>query len=227
TRSKAIGDLGADNLPYILVGAAIVICSLMHLYYRGTARVPRRFVAPVTQVGLAGILVVFWALFRTNAAWVSAAFFVFGLVFGLLLVSQFWTLANALYDSRQARRLFGFIGGGASLGGITGAAVTTYAVDHVGSDNLTLVSAGVLVLCAATVLAIIRSPAGSIAIADTADDETPGGREAWRLLLGSRHLQLIALIVGVAALSAVFVEQQLHMAVAESGATTDDITRYL
>ena len=148
-------------------------------------------------------------------------------MFGLLLVSQFWTLANSLYDSRQARRLFGFIGGGASLGGITGAAVTTYAVDHVGSDNLALVSAGVLLLCAATVLAINKAQGGSIDHREAADDGTAGGREAWRLLLGSRHLQLIALIVGVAALSAVFVEQQLNMAVAESGATTDDITRFL
>ena len=227
TRSKAISDLGADNLPYVLVGAAVVIGSLMHLYERSTARVPRRHVAPVTQAALAALLVLFWALFRANLAWVSAAFFVFGLVFGLLLVSQFWTLANSLYDSRQARRLFGFIGGGASLGGITGAAVTTYAVDHVGSDNLTLVSAGVLLLCAATVLSITKSQAGPLTIAEAAADDASGEREGWRLLLGSRHLQLIALIVGVAALSAVFVEQQLNMAVAESGASTDDITRYL
>ncbi|HUR20703.1 MAG TPA: Npt1/Npt2 family nucleotide transporter, partial [Vicinamibacterales bacterium] len=226
TRSKAISSLGADNLPYVLVGAAIVIGSLMHLYDRSTARVPRRLVAPVTQAGLALLLVVFWALFRTDQPWVSAAFFVFGLVFGLLLVSQFWTLANSLYDSRQARRLFGFIGGGASLGGITGAAVTTYAVAHVGSDNLALVSAGVLLLCAATVLAINKAEGGTIDFSATAEEET-GGSDAWRLLIGSRHLQLIALIVGVAALSAVFVEQQLNMAVAESGATTDDITRFL
>jgi ATP/ADP translocase/HEAT repeat protein len=227
TRSKAISDLGADNLPYVLVGAAVVIGSLMHLYERGTAGVPRRLVAPVTHAGLAGVLVLFWALFRTDTEWVSGAFFVFGLVFGLLLVSQFWTLANSLYDSRQARRLFGFIGGGASLGGITGAAVTTYAVDRVGSNNLALVSAGVLLLCAATVLAINKTQGDSIDFGEAADEGTAGGREGWRLLVGSRHLQLIALIVGVAGLSAVFVEQQLNMAVAESGATTDAITRYL
>ncbi len=95
-------------------------------------------------------------LFRTRAAWVSAAFFVFGLIFGLLLVSQFWTLANEIYDSRQARRLFGFIGGGASLGGITGAAVTTFAVSSLGSDYLALLSAVVLLLCAAIVVVIGR-----------------------------------------------------------------------
>src|SRR6187200_1162113 len=56
TRSKAISDLGVDNLPYVLVGAAVVIGSLMHLYERSTARVPRRHVAPVTQIGLAVVL---------------------------------------------------------------------------------------------------------------------------------------------------------------------------
>ena len=49
-----------------------------------------------------------------------AAFFVFGLILGMLLISQFWTLANDVYDARQAKRLFGFIGGGASLGGALG-----------------------------------------------------------------------------------------------------------
>ena len=43
-----------------------------------------------------------------------------GLMLGILLISQFWTLANDIYDPRQAKRLFGFIGGGASLGGAIG-----------------------------------------------------------------------------------------------------------
>jgi len=227
TRSKAISALGADNLPYVLIGAAIVIGSLMHLYAKGIARVPRRLVAPATQAGLAGLLVAFWALFQTNAAWVSAAFFVFGLVFGLLLVSQFWTLANSIYDSRQARRLFGFIGGGASLGGVTGAAVTAYTVALVGSDNLALVSAAVLLLCAVTVIAIGRRHPAPDDDGIAGDGQSPEGKDGFRLLLASKHLRLIALVVGVAALGAVFVEQQLNMAVAESGATTDDITHFL
>jgi ATP:ADP antiporter, AAA family len=231
TRSKAISSLGSDNLPYVLIGAAIAIGTLMHLYDRGTSRVPRRTIPAVTQAWLAGTLLLFWMLFKTGAAWVSAVFFIFGLVFGLLMVSQFWTLANSIYDSRQARRLFGFIGGGASLGGITGAGVTTFLVEHVGSDNLALVSAGVLLLCSATVLAINNEQSQDLGLENEAElrnqATAPKRDEAWRLLLESRHLQLIALMVGVAALSAVFVEQQLNMAVDESGATTDDITAFL
>ena len=52
------------------------------------------------------------------------ALYLFGQILGILLISQFWTLANDVYDARQAKRLFGFIGGGASLGGALGAGLT-------------------------------------------------------------------------------------------------------
>jgi ATP/ADP translocase len=72
---------------------------------------------------MAGLLVVFWFLFQTAAAWVSVVFYLLGLIFGLLLISQFWTVANLVYNPRQAKRLFGFIGGGAPLGGMAGSAL--------------------------------------------------------------------------------------------------------
>lgn len=62
------------------------------------------------------------------------------------MISQFWTLANDVDDPRQAKRLFGFIGGGASLGGTAGAGVTVWLARPLGTDNLLLVSAGFLAL---------------------------------------------------------------------------------
>ncbi len=38
-------------------------------------------------------------------------------------------------DPRQAKRLFGFIGSGSSLGGATGAAITVYLVQTIGAKN--------------------------------------------------------------------------------------------
>ena len=140
TRSKFISSLGADNLPYVQLAAGVIIGVLMQLYGRAIARLPRRFVLPVTIAGEVGLLVLFWFLFKVGPNWISAAFYVLGLILGILLISQFWTLANVIYDARQAKRLFGFIGGGASLGGAMGAAVTSFVVDEVGTDNLLLVS---------------------------------------------------------------------------------------
>ena len=194
TRSKFIAALGADNLPYVQLAAGLLIGVLMQLYSGAIGRLPRRSVIPVTQAGLVVLLVVFWALFRAGGDWVSVAFYVLGLVLGLLLISQFWTLANDIYDPRQAKRLFGFIGGGASLGGATGAALTALAVDEVGTNNLLLVSAAVLGVCVVIVTVIVkREPiAGAFA---PVEERGVGSGEALRLLGGSRHLQVIALVI--------------------------------
>ncbi len=115
TRSQFINDLGAINLPFVDLFAGFVIGLIMLGYTRATNLVPQRWIIPAAQVAMAGLLVVFWVLFRTGQSWVAVAFYLLGLILGILLISQFWLLANTIYDPRQAKRLFGFIGGGASL----------------------------------------------------------------------------------------------------------------
>src|SRR6188768_2293491 len=154
TRSKVIFQFGPDNVPYIQLGAGLLIGLLMYAHSRASARLPRRAIIPVTQAGLIAISLTFWILFQTGAKWVPVAFYIYGMLFGILLISQFWTLANDIYDPRQARRLFGFIGGGSSLGGAAGASVTAFAVDNIGTNNLVLASAIALVACAAIVILI-------------------------------------------------------------------------
>src|SRR5688572_20539494 len=130
---------------------------LMFLYsylamtsYKLISVVPRRWMIPVTQVGIAGLLLLFWFLFTFVAAdWVAVAFYVVSLILSILLISQFWTLANDVYDPRQAKRIFGFIGGGASLGGATGAGLTAFLVQSVGSRTMILMAAAVMGVCMA------------------------------------------------------------------------------
>src|SRR4051794_16374127 len=127
TRSKFIASLGADNLPYVLLAAGFIIGILMTGYAFMMSKLPRRWGLAIAQGGMAAVLLVFWFLFQTNQPWVPVAFYVLGLILGVLLISQFWTLANVVYDPRQAKRLFGFIGGGAPPRGIAGAAPAAYA----------------------------------------------------------------------------------------------------
>ncbi|HET7292519.1 MAG TPA: Npt1/Npt2 family nucleotide transporter [Vicinamibacteria bacterium] len=225
TRSKFIADLGADNLPYVQLAAGALIGVAMHFYGWVFSRLPRRWALPITQAGLAGVLVAFRAL-EVGTVWESVAFYFLGLILGILLISQFWTLANDVFDARQAKRLFGFIGGGASLGGVVGAGLTTLAVKEVGTENLLLLSAGILLVCAAVVSTILRREAAAGSAAET---EGVGGKEALRLLRESRHLQLIALVIGFAAIGAAIIEQQLNMAAEafKGREATDDITGFL
>ena len=229
TRSKFIAQLGADNLPYVQLAAGILIGFLMQGYTHAIRTLPRRLVIPVTQGGLVFLLIVTWMLFKTGAAWVSVAFYVLGLILGILLISQFWTLANDLYDARQAKRLFGFIGGGASLGGALGAAITALVVEEVGTDNLLLVSAAILAACVVLVLVIARGQRNTDSAEPAEDQRGVGGREAIRLLRSSRHLKVIALVIGCAAVGAGIIEQQLNMAAEATRAegATDSIAAFL
>ena len=226
TRSEFISSLGADNLPWVQFGAGVLIGFIMQAYTKVMAVVPRRWTIPVTQAGMAGLLVLFWFLFTTiGRDWIAVAFYVLGLILAVLLISQFWTLANDVYDPRQAKRLFGFIGGGASLGGATGAAITAFLVESLGAKNMLLVSAAIMAVCLAIVLFILKreAEAGTSDAASAVEERGVGGGEAIQLLRSSRHLQVIALVIMFAAVGAAIIEQQLNMATAEAkGETNSD-----
>jgi AAA family ATP:ADP antiporter len=230
TRSLFINRLGAEQLPWVILAAGIAIGFIMQAYSRTVGLVPRRWVIPAAQGAMIALLVAFWFLFRTGAAWVAVAFYLFGLILGILLISQFWTLANDIYDPRQAKRLFGFIGGGASLGGMTGSAILTFFVQRVGTNNLLLVSASILALCVLIVIAVVsRSKAELAGITETGEESGVGGKEALRLLRESKHLQVIAMVIGFAAVGAAIIEQQLNMAAEafKGAANTDAVTQFL
>jgi ATP:ADP antiporter, AAA family len=229
TRSKFIADLGSDNLPYILLAAGFVIGILMTGYAWLMARLPRRWAIPITQAGMGAMLLVFWLLFQQSAAWVSVAFYLAGLILGVLLISQFWTVANLVYDPRQAKRLFGFVGGGAPLGGIAGNALAV-AAPAFGAINLLIPSAVLMFVCAFVVSLIIGResvrPESSLA---GKEEKGVSAAEAFQLLRSSRHLQTIALVIGFASIGAAIIEQQLNMAAegAKGAGGADSITAFL
>jgi len=229
TRSQFINSLGADNLPYVQLVAGLIMGFVIQGYTSAMRLLPRRWVFAATQLVMVGLLFLFWGLFRTEQSWVSVAFYLWGILAGSLLISQFWSLANDIYDARQAKRLFGFIGGGASLGGATGAAITSMFVKQVGTANMVLISGFVMLLCVGLVIMIVRRERSAGTSDAVVEEEGVGGGEAIRLLRDSKHLQIIAIVIGCAAMGAAIVEQQLNMAAeAQLGAgQTDSITAFL
>jgi AAA family ATP:ADP antiporter len=232
TRGLFINKLGAENLPWVLLGAGLVIGLIMQAYTRAVSRIPRRWMIPITLSGITILMAVFVWLFAglPESPVVAVAFYLFGLIIGILLISQFWTLANDVYDPRQAKRVFGFIGAGASLGGFAGAQLTSSVVRSIGTNTMLLVSAATLALCTLLVTVVIRREpgAGQSDASQTGEEAGVSGSEAIRLLGSSRHLQIIALVIGFAAFGSTIIEQQLNMAAEESqGADEDAVTAFL
>ncbi len=72
---------------------------------------------------------------------VDKAFYVWVSVFSLFHVSVFWSFMADLYDKEQARRLFGFIATGASVGGLVGPLVPVLLAAALGNRGLMIIAA--------------------------------------------------------------------------------------
>ena len=95
TRSKFIADLGADNLPLVQFAFGLVVGFIMQGYSTIVDRLPRRWALPITLGRLGGDAGrLSGSGSRPARNWASTGFYFFGLILGILVISQFWTLAN-------------------------------------------------------------------------------------------------------------------------------------
>lgn len=81
-----------------------------------------------------------------DALWLDKLFYVWLSVFSLFHVSVFWSFMSGLYDREQAKRLFAVIATGASAGAVAGPAVATFFADDLGTLNLMLIAATMLLV---------------------------------------------------------------------------------
>jgi AAA family ATP:ADP antiporter len=229
TRSQFIDKLGADNLPYVQLVAGLIMGFVIQGYTSAMRLLPRRWVFAATQAVMVGLLILFWVFFQSGQSWVSVVFYLWGVLAGSLLISQFWSLANVIFDARQAKRLFGFVGGGASLGGIAGSGFAGNYAKTVGTNNLLLVAAATLGVCFVVVWLIAAREKTAAEQGEISGDDDKGMSplEAIRLLRSSKHFQVIALVISFAAIGAGIIEQQLNMAVAEAIPGKDERTALL
>jgi MFS family permease len=86
----------------------------------------------------------FYALFvgvSDQDRWIIAAFFVWVSTFNVLIISVFWTFMADIFSRTQAKRLFGFVAAGGTIGSIVGPAIATLLAKRLGNNNLMLISA--------------------------------------------------------------------------------------
>lgn len=204
--------VGADNLPYVYIMTAIFVTLVMVVYSRFVDRVKQTTLLQCTFAFMIGSLLLFWWLLRGESATVtSGAFYIFIKLYGLLVVSQFWLVANVLFTTSQARRLFGPIGVGLILGGIFGGAVADGAVSMLGSENL-LLGAALTLVPSSGVVAYLgpRIRQGEAASGRLMDDITA---DAVKLLRESSHLRTVAWILGLTITASTLIDWELNKAV--------------
>jgi len=106
----------AYMLPYAYLGIAAIIGFVVSVYVRFSARVGQVAVILGSLLFFVmNILLQWWAV-RMQWAPVIWIFYVWTSIFGIIIATQVWTVANHVLDLRQAKRLFPLISSGGILG---------------------------------------------------------------------------------------------------------------
>jgi AAA family ATP:ADP antiporter len=219
--SLFLQQYGAYALVYAYASVSIVLSVFVAVYARVTARFGVRAVTIATLVFFSFNVVLFWYGFEFHAdavsrrgsiAWLlPAVFYVWVNCFGVIAPVQAWTFTNSLFDTRQAKRLFGVIAAGASLGAITAGLLARLLVGPVGGTvNLLLVLAG-LIAAAAAIVAFANARLPALAPARRGRSARHPFAETVRQIAGSRYLRLMAALVFFTAIATQWTQFQLSV----------------
>jgi AAA family ATP:ADP antiporter len=181
-RDEVAATSGVTNLPWLFTATLTVTLIFNPFFSALVVRFPVRRVIPISYQFFVANLLVFYAVLRylssaegsTVDMWTGRAFFVWITVFALFNTSIFWCLMADSFRSDQAKRMFGFIGVGGTLGSIVGSAVTAALAPRIGAVNLLLVSVALLELA---VFTVVRFPLQQQAGGAGAAPAVPGARD--------------------------------------------------
>jgi ATP/ADP translocase/HEAT repeat protein len=202
-----------DALAWMYVASAVAVTLTGLLYTPLASRVRRDRVTLVTASIFSGLFVLAWFAEQSRADWVYPAIYVYVEVMGAIVLVQFWTLANELFNAREAKRLYGFIGAGGTLAnifvGLLGARVALV----FGTNSLLLLVALLLVGTAAASFAASRFGRQRLfARAATGKPNLAARRVGGASrVLGNGHLRTVALLAAVTFFTTTLIDFQFKV----------------
>jgi AAA family ATP:ADP antiporter len=229
-----LSKFGVTQLSFIAIGLAVATSFIVSLYLRLTAGVGRNRLIGGTNVLVAASLAAIWIGLGVPSMgevlpWVL---YIWSSVFGVFIVMQFWLLANDLFDAREAKRLFGFVGAGAILGGVSGGLMSNALATVLGTRSLLLVAGGMLLgeaVLANLVWPLRRDdpPPPRRGSREATGEQTQSSKGGFATLLEHRYVGLIALALLMMTMTTTLLDWQFKGIVKAAYANrTDEMASY-
>jgi hypothetical protein len=225
SRSMFLTKFDIDRLPSLYILMAAVGGVFAYLYSKLAAKSSLRTAVFWTMSLSVASLVAMWALIHLPFMiyvlniWVS--------LFSIVLVSQGWLVASNIFDAREAKRLYPLLGMGMVLGAAFGGEFTNRTALLLGTRNLLLASAAMVVLAYFAFRIATSQRAASLREARAAHEEETdfsfGGMI--RDVAHTRHLQVIVGLMLVMYLVDTMVEYQFQVT-AKQGHSGDQLTAF-
>ena len=187
-------ESGAEVKSYSSAGQAVLLLGLIPLYGWIASRVNRaRFLTGLTLFFFVN-LILFW-FFGVRGFREGVIFYIWLGIFNYFMPSQFWALANDIYNEEQGKRLFPLIGIGMSLGALAGASLVSPLIQilQLGPYSLMLIAAFILLVSLMLILAVNSLDLRSGTAEAAGRSEQPLGREGgFQLVFRDKYIFWIA-----------------------------------
>lgn len=225
--------VGPQRLPIVFMLTAVIVIPVTTLYASGGRKLHlNRLINWTTLILVLNLVLLRWLLNYQHPA-VFYVFYIWVSIFGALTTSQFWLMANALFDAAQARRLFVFLGLAGIVGAFTGGELTSFLVHtlHVPTRDLLYVCAALLVTCMGLANLIWARPEPD---ADLLRAQAPARRPREERLAGtfsiikrSRYLMMIVGIIAIATAVSSFADYQFKTLSSQAFPLQEDLISFL
>jgi len=143
----ALDGLGAtDFYKVYLVSAAVVL--FVPIYSRLIGRFAIRVLIPVVAIAFAFQLVLFRWFYVEGSSVFGLLFYGWYDLFAAALVAQFFMATQSFFNARSAKQVYPLVIAGGSIGATLGGGATGFLSQRIGTPNLLLVAAALIVVFA-------------------------------------------------------------------------------
>jgi AAA family ATP:ADP antiporter len=189
----ALDGLGASKFYQVyFIGAVVVL--FVPLLNRLSRRLEWKVLIPGLALFFALDLVAFRIFYQQGSATFGMVFYAWYDLFTAALVTQFFAAAQLVFDASQAKGAYPLVIAGGSVGATVGGAVTGFLAQRVGTPQLLLVAAAIIVVFGLCLPLVFRE--GEVGVrkeASRREAELSVGE--FRRVFSNRHVQLLALMV--------------------------------
>ncbi|MFH2060238.1 MAG: Npt1/Npt2 family nucleotide transporter [Pseudomonadota bacterium] len=227
SRSLFLEAMGARQIPYVWILTAVATVIFISFYNRMVRRYTRINVVMGTCL-IIGILLVLYRFVLNSPGPASAiGFYVFVDIIGVVLIEQFWSLANSIYTTREGKSWYGFVGTGGLVGGVTGGGIAAFLISRTSLETPDLLLTASATIMVVFVLTWIMGRMGiycesaSVSFLKSTDSKQLGN------LMKNHYLVLIGGILLLAQLASPLIEYQFLNTIEKAFPETEARTAYL
>ena len=223
-----LSELGIESLPFAFLMVAVIAILSSHFYSKALQRFSLQKVIESTLLISIILLVGLGILLSLNIinVYILYFFYVWVAIYAVLSASQFWVLANLVFNVREAKRLFGFIGSGAILGGIFGGYLASILAPLIGVEALVFIAACFLTLCIPLLRKIWINRVEKLNPFKQKKRTIYRAERPFALIKRSKHLLYISCIVAVSVVVAKLVDYLFSAFAASAISNPDELASF-